>query len=106
MLAKLKAAAAEKQQQEVAEDLQIMIRRVDLNFRREDFERAHEVPFINASQVMSSAACAFCSTTRRPNERRPAAVVRIREYAGTRTRLHRDHGDPEAALPSRWRSRA
>src|SRR5271157_2720058 len=33
VLAKLKSASAEKQQQEVAEDLQIMIRRVNLNFK-------------------------------------------------------------------------
>ncbi len=36
-LAKLKAAAAEKQQTEVAEDLQIMISRVQLNFRMQDY---------------------------------------------------------------------
>src|SRR5271157_5047817 len=35
VLARLQNAAAEKQQQEVAEDLQIMIRRVNLNFRRQ-----------------------------------------------------------------------
>ena len=29
-----------------------MIRKVDLNFRRDDYERAHEVPFINASQMV------------------------------------------------------
>src|ERR1017187_996769 len=52
VLAKLKSAAAEKQQQDVAEDLQIMIRRVNLNFKRQDFQRANEVPFYNASQMV------------------------------------------------------
>src|SRR5271170_1082547 len=47
VLAKLKAAAAQQQQKEVAQDLQIMIRAVELRFRAEDFARAHEVPFIN-----------------------------------------------------------
>src|ERR1019366_2865149 len=47
VLEKLKAASAEKQQQDVAEDLQIMIRRVNLNSRREDFQLAYEVPYIN-----------------------------------------------------------
>lgn len=80
-LAKLKAAAAEKQQQQVAEDLQIMIRKVGLNFRREDFQRTHEVPFINASgQVFGGLRILLDDQT--PADRRPAAVVRIREYAG------------------------
>ena len=49
ILAKLKAAAAEKQEKEVAQDLQILIRRMELNFREEDYHRAHTVPFLNAS---------------------------------------------------------
>ncbi len=80
-LDKLKTAASEKQQKDVGEDLQIMIRRVGLNFRRQDFERAHEVPFINASgQVFGGLRILLDDQT--PAERRPAAVVRIREYAG------------------------
>src|SRR4029077_1693241 len=37
VLAKLKAATAQQQQKEVAQDLQIMIRAVELQFRVEDF---------------------------------------------------------------------
>ncbi len=81
VLAKLKSAAAEKQQQDVAEDLQIMIRRVDLNFRRQDFQRANEVPFYNASQIVFGGLQVLLDE-QTPSERRPAAVVRIREYAG------------------------
>ena len=80
-LDKLKAASAEKQQQDVAEDLQIMIRKVNLNFRREDFQLAHEVPYINASQVVFGGLRILLDE-QTPNQRRPAAVVRIREYAG------------------------
>jgi uncharacterized protein (DUF885 family) len=80
-LAKLKAAAAEKQQTEVAEDLQIMISRVQLNFRMQDYQRAHEVPFINASQVVFAGLHSLLDV-QTPSERRPAAVVRIRGYAG------------------------
>jgi uncharacterized protein (DUF885 family) len=81
VLAKLKSAAAEKQQQDVAEDLQIMIRRVNLNFKRQDFQRANEVPFLNASlNVFGGLQVLLDEQT--PSERRPAAVVRIREYAG------------------------
>src|SRR5271157_59975 len=81
VLAKLKSAAAEKQQQDVAEDLQIMIRRVNLNFKRQDFQRANEVPFYNASQIVFGGLQVLLDE-QTPTERRPAAVVRIREYAG------------------------
>jgi uncharacterized protein (DUF885 family) len=81
VLAKLKSAAAEKQQQDVAEDLQIMIRRVNLNFKRQDFQRANEVPFYNASQIVFGGLQVLLDE-QTPSERRPAAVVRIREYAG------------------------
>ena len=81
VLAKLTSAAAEKQQQDVAEDLQIMIRKVNLNFKRQDFQRANEVPFLNASQIVFSGVQVLLDE-QTPSERRPAAVVRIREYAG------------------------
>jgi uncharacterized protein (DUF885 family) len=81
VLTKLKSAAAGKQQQDVAEDLQIMIRRVNLNFKRQDFQRAHEVPFFNASQMVFGGLQVLLDE-QTPSERRPAAVVRIREYAG------------------------
>ena len=81
VLAKLKAAAAEKQQEKVAEDLQIMIRRVELNFKRQDFQRANEVPFLNASQMVFGGVRLLLDD-QTPAERRPAALVRVREYAG------------------------
>ena len=81
VLAKLKAAAVEKQQPDVGEDLQIMIRRVELNFRRQDFQRANEVPFFNASQAVFGGLQVLLDE-QTPADRRPAAVVRIREYAG------------------------
>ena len=36
----------------MAQDLRIVIRRVKLRFRQEDFARAHEVPFLNASGIV------------------------------------------------------
>ena len=50
VLEKLKAAAGQQQQKEVEQDLQIIIRRVELDFKEEDFDRAHDVPFFNASR--------------------------------------------------------
>ena len=81
VLAKLRTAAADKQQPNVAEDLQIMMRRVNLNFKRQDFQRANEVPFFNASQIVFGGVQVLLDE-QTPSERRPAAVVRIREYAG------------------------
>jgi len=81
VLAKLKTAAAEKQQQDVAEDLQIMIRRVNLSFKQQDFQRANEVPFPNASQIVFGGLQVLLDEQTQA-ERRPAAVVRIRDYAG------------------------
>ena len=81
VLAKLKAAAGEKPQEKVAEDLQIMIRKVNLDFKRQDFRRANEVPFFNASQIVFSGVRLLLDD-QTPAERRPAAVVRVREYAG------------------------
>ncbi|MGA3210751.1 MAG: DUF885 family protein, partial [Terriglobales bacterium] len=80
-LAKLKGASAEKQPREVAQDLQIMIRRVELGFKEADFARAHKVSFFNASaRVFSGLQILLDEQT--PPDRRQAAVVRIREYAG------------------------
>jgi uncharacterized protein (DUF885 family) len=81
VLVKLKSASAEKQQKEVAQDLQIMIRKVELDFKQQDFARAHEVPFLNAS-AMIFGGLRILLDEQTPSDRRPAAVVRIREYAG------------------------
>ncbi|MGH9510748.1 MAG: DUF885 domain-containing protein [Terriglobales bacterium] len=81
VLSKLKDAAKQPQQREVAQDLDIIIRRVGLQFREQDFERAHKVEFMNASEeVFSGLRILLDEQT--PSGRRPAAVVRIREYAG------------------------
>ncbi len=81
VLVKLKAAAAEKQPSQVAEDLQIMIDRVQLDFKQEDYARAHEVPYSNASGAVFGGLHSLLDE-QTPTDRRPAAVVRIREYAG------------------------
>ncbi|MGH9528819.1 MAG: DUF885 domain-containing protein [Terriglobales bacterium] len=85
VLSKLKDAAKQPQQREVAQDLDIIIRRVGLQFREQDFERAHKVEFLNASEeVFSGLRILLDEQT--PSGRRPAAVVRIREYAGLEPR--------------------
>ncbi|MEO8432094.1 MAG: DUF885 domain-containing protein [Acidobacteriota bacterium] len=81
VLARLKRALEEKPQKDVAEDLRIMIRRVELNFKEEDFSRAHEVPFVNASGAVFRGLRTLLDE-QTPANRRPSSVVRIREYAG------------------------
>jgi uncharacterized protein (DUF885 family) len=81
VLAQLKAAVPKQSQKEVAQDLQIVIRKVELDFREEDFQRAHEVPFLNAS-AMVFEGLRILLDEQTPNERRPAAVARLRKYAG------------------------
>ncbi len=81
VLAELKAAVGQQKQPAVAQDLQIVIRRVDLRFRQQDFELAHEVPFLNASGIVFRGLHTLLDE-QTPAERRPAAVARIREYAG------------------------
>ncbi|HVV70573.1 MAG TPA: DUF885 domain-containing protein [Verrucomicrobiae bacterium] len=81
VLAELKAAAKKERTGEVKQDLQILIRRVDLGFREQDFERAHRVPFLNASAAVFEGVQVLLDQ-QTPAERRPAAVVRLRKYAG------------------------
>jgi uncharacterized protein (DUF885 family) len=81
VLATLKAAAGQQRQKEVEQDLEIIIRKVEIGFKEEDFERAHEVSFLNASQEVFQGI-QFLLDEQTPPERRPAAVERIRKYAG------------------------
>jgi hypothetical protein len=81
LLVKFKAAVGEQKQREVAQDLQIVIANAELQFREEDFARAHKVPFLNASGAVFRGLRILLDE-QTPNERRAAAVVRIRKYAG------------------------
>jgi len=81
VLLKLKTAAAGPQPKQVYEDLQIMIDRVQLDFRQQDYDRAHEVPYYNASGLVFGGLHILLDE-QTPAQRRPSAVVRIREYAG------------------------
>jgi hypothetical protein len=84
VLSTLKGAVGQQKQKEVAQDLQIVIRKVDLQFREKDFARAHRVDFLNASKMVFSGLRSLLDE-QTPAERRPAAVVRIRKYAGLET---------------------
>jgi uncharacterized protein (DUF885 family) len=81
VLEKLKAAASQPEQEQVEQDLKITIRRVELEFKQENFARAHEVPFLNASALVFQGL-QFLLDEQTPADRRPAAVERLRKYAG------------------------
>jgi len=81
VVAKLKSALTQQTQKEVAQDLAIIIRSVELGFREQDYERAHDVPFLNASSLVFSGIRGLLDD-QTPAERRPAAVARLRKYAG------------------------
>jgi uncharacterized protein (DUF885 family) len=81
VLARLKATLPQQKQKEVAQDLEIIIRRVELNFRMQDYQRAHDVPFTNASSLVFGGVRMLLDE-QTPAARRPAAVTRLRRYAG------------------------
>ncbi len=81
VLAKFKVALPQQKQKEVAQDLAIIIRRIELNFRIQDYQRAHDVPFTNASSLVFGGVRMLLDE-QTPAERRPSAVARLRKYAG------------------------
>lgn len=81
VLEELKAARGKEQRKQVEEDLEIITRKVELQFKEQDFVRAHEVPFLNASRAVFEGI-QFLLDEQTPAERRLAAVERIRKYAG------------------------
>jgi uncharacterized protein (DUF885 family) len=80
-LAKLDAARARESDKRVQQDLDILHKAYDLKFRTEDYELAREVPFLNASERVFEGLHGLLDDQVAP-ERRPAAVVRLRKYAG------------------------
>jgi hypothetical protein len=81
VLSIFKSALGQQKQKEVAQDLEIVIHTVELQFRELDFDRAHKVDFLNASQTVFRGLRVLLDE-QTPSERRPAAVVRLRKYAG------------------------
>jgi uncharacterized protein (DUF885 family) len=82
VLVDLKAQEPHETNKHVAEDLQILRKAFDLRFRQEDYDRAHVVPFVNASQDIFQGLRGLLDDQVAP-ARRPAALVRLRKYAGT-----------------------
>jgi uncharacterized protein (DUF885 family) len=80
-LAKIKLEQPQVTDKNVQEDLQILQKAFDLQFRNQDFNLQHEVPFINASSIIFQGLRVLLDD-QVAAERRPAALVRLRKYAG------------------------
>jgi hypothetical protein len=82
VLAKIDTMARQETDQNVLQDIEILRKAFDLQFRTEDYSLKHEVPFINASEVIFQGLRGLLDD-QVPAERRAAAVVRLRKYVGT-----------------------
>jgi uncharacterized protein (DUF885 family) len=81
VLVNLKKAQAREKDMNVREDLEILQQTFDLQFRQDDYQLEHKVPFINASALIFGGLHTLLDD-QVAAERRPAAVVRLRKYAG------------------------
>jgi uncharacterized protein (DUF885 family) len=81
VLAKVEADGAKEADKRVQEDLAILRQAFDLQFRQQDYELRHEVPFLNASQLTFQGLRGLLDD-QVAAERRPAALARLRRYAG------------------------
>ena len=80
-LARVDAAAPRETDKRVQQDLAILHQAFDLKFRQEDYRLQHEVPFLNASAQVFEGLHVLLDEQVAP-ERRPAALIRLRRYAG------------------------
>ena len=81
VIEKIKAQLPAEKDRKVAEDMQILIHAIDLDDRELALDLRLDVPFINASeQVFQGLRILLDDQV--AAERRPAAVVRLRKYAG------------------------
>lgn len=80
-LAKLREQLSNEQEKYVRQDLEILIHSVQLALKRHDYAEAHEVPYLNASAAVFHGVRVLLDDQVAP-QRRPAAVIRLRKYAG------------------------
>ena len=81
VLATLKKVEATEKNKDVREDLEILQKTFNLQFRQDDYQLDHKVPFIDASAAIFGGLRTLLDD-QVPAERRPAAVIRLRKYAG------------------------
>ncbi|MGD0798126.1 MAG: DUF885 domain-containing protein [Acidobacteriaceae bacterium] len=81
ILAGLKKVEAKEKDANVREDLEIVDKAFHLQFRQDDYQLEHKVQFMDASQMVFIGLRVLLDD-QVAAERRPAAVVRLRKYAG------------------------
>jgi uncharacterized protein (DUF885 family) len=81
VVAKLKIARTKVTDKNVREDLDILRTALNLQFRLQDFELQHVVPAVNPSESVFEGLKVLLDD-QVAAERRPAALVRLRKYAG------------------------
>jgi uncharacterized protein (DUF885 family) len=81
VLGRLDAVRAKESDKKVWEDLDILHKAFDLQFRQQDFSLQHEVPFYNASEQIFQGLRGLLDD-QVTAERRSVALVRLRKYAG------------------------
>jgi uncharacterized protein (DUF885 family) len=79
--AKLARALRLEQDNNVRQDLQILLHSIQITLKQHDYAEAHKVPFENASEDVFKGLRGLLDDQVAP-ERRKAALVRLREYAG------------------------
>jgi uncharacterized protein (DUF885 family) len=98
----IKAQLPLEKDRKVAEDMQILIHAIDLNDRELDLQIRLDVPFINASEQVFRGIKVLLDD-QVAAERRPAAVTRLKEYAGVEpgfvpiTRLDKERVEQQMA---------
>ena len=80
-VAQLKAAKQKESNAFIKQDLDILIRSSELDFRNQDFEKNKKVPFLNATgDVFQGLQILLDDQV--SEDRRKAAVIRLQKYAG------------------------
>ncbi len=81
VLGKLHEQLPKEQNKYVRQDLEIMIHSTELGLKQHDFAEVHQIPYLNASGAVYQGLRVLLDD-QVAADRRPAAVVRLRKYAG------------------------
>src|ERR1700677_1830872 len=104
VIEQIKAQLPLEKDRKVAEDMQILIHAIDLDDRELDLQIRLDVPYINASEQVFRGLKVLLDD-QVAAERRPAAVIRLRKYAGLEpgfvpvTRLDKERVEQQMAKP-------
>jgi uncharacterized protein (DUF885 family) len=81
ILEQLKQAEGREKDRNVREDLEILQRTYNLQFRADDYRLDHEVTFLDPTAAVFAGLSTLLND-QVSAERRPAALIRLRKYAG------------------------